>query len=78
MIKAESKKLLQDEKVIVEINRHKWFESEKVGYDIGFEKAAEDWISRFSQSWLKDNTGNASDARETKKTAALAKSRLKK
>ena len=79
MIKAESKKLLQDEKVVVEINRHKWFESEKIGYDIGFEKAAEDWINRFSQSWLKDNTGsNTSSNREIKKIAASAKSRLKK
>ena len=58
MIKAESKKLLQDERVLNEINQHKWFESEKVGYDIGFEKAAEDWINRYSQTWLKKNDGN--------------------
>ncbi len=27
-----------------EILRHKWIESEKVGYDIGFERALLDWI----------------------------------
>ena len=26
-----------------EILRHKWLESEKAGYDIGFEKALLDW-----------------------------------
>jgi hypothetical protein len=27
-----------------EILRHKWIESEKAGYDIGFERALTDWI----------------------------------
>ena len=58
MIKQDSKKaLLQDERVVGEINQHKWFESEKVGHDIGFEKAAEDWINRFSKKWLEKNSG---------------------
>ena len=35
-----------------EINRHLWIESEKVGHDIGFENAARDWMSRFSQVWM--------------------------
>lgn len=29
-----------------EINRHKWYESEKAGYDIGWERAATDWLVR--------------------------------
>ena len=29
-----------------EILRHKWIESEKLGYDIGFERALVDWITR--------------------------------
>lgn len=53
MLKQAKEKLLQDSRVIEEINRHKWFESQKVGYDIGFEKAAEDWIKRFSAEWMK-------------------------
>lgn len=34
-----------------EILRHKWLESEKVGYDIGFEKALLDWIVKHRSSW---------------------------
>ncbi len=44
--------LLKDKEVIEEINRHKWFESEKAGHDIGFEKAAEDWLNRFAATWV--------------------------
>ena len=46
------KNLLQRKEVIEEINRHLWLESEKAGYDIGFEKAAEDWLARFSAAWM--------------------------
>ena len=34
-----------------EILRHKWFESEKKGYDIGFERALLDWIRKHRESW---------------------------
>jgi hypothetical protein len=34
-----------------EILKHKWIESEKLGYDIGFEKALLDWIVRHRASW---------------------------
>lgn len=34
-----------------EILRHKWLESEKVGYDIGFEHALTDWILRHRTKW---------------------------
>ncbi len=30
-----------------EILLHKWYESERAGYDIGFERAAMDWMIRF-------------------------------
>ena len=36
-----------------EILRHKWIESEKLGYDIGFERALTDWIIRHRASWRK-------------------------
>jgi hypothetical protein len=55
MVKPGSKELLKDRRVIEEINRHLWIESEKAGYDIGFEKAAEDWLKRFSGEWIKYN-----------------------
>jgi hypothetical protein len=34
-----------------EILRHKWFESEKAGYDIGFERALTDWIIKHRAKW---------------------------
>lgn len=34
-----------------EILRHKWFQSEKAGHDIGFEKALLDWIVRHRAGW---------------------------
>ena len=34
-----------------EILRHKWIESEKVGHDIGFEKALLDWIVKHRSAW---------------------------
>jgi len=36
-----------------EILRHKWFESEKAGYDIGFERALTDWIVKHRSKWRK-------------------------
>jgi len=35
-----------------EILRHKWIESEKAGYDIGFERALIDWIITHRSVWL--------------------------
>ena len=55
-IKPGSRELLKDKRVIEEINRHLWIESEKAGHDIGFEAAAEDWLRRFSGEWLKYHT----------------------
>ncbi len=45
--------LLEVKEVVEEINRHLWLESEKAGYDIGYEKAAEDWLSKYALDWIK-------------------------
>lgn len=45
-------KLLSDKRVVEEINRHLWIQSEKAGYDIGFEQAKEDWLKNFSKAWM--------------------------
>jgi hypothetical protein len=37
-----------------EILRHKWIESEKAGYDIGFERALIDWIVKYRSVWLEE------------------------
>lgn len=34
-----------------EILRHKWIESEKLGRDIGFERALLDWIRNHRDAW---------------------------
>jgi hypothetical protein len=34
-----------------EILKHKWLESEKAGYDIGFERALIDWTVKYRAAW---------------------------
>ena len=36
-----------------EILRHKWLESERAGYDIGFERALIDWRLKHRSKWMK-------------------------
>ncbi|MFA7343642.1 MAG: hypothetical protein WC003_05000 [Terrimicrobiaceae bacterium] len=42
-----------------EILRHKWIESEKVGQDIGFERALLDWIVKYRSTWRSDRSRQA-------------------
>ncbi len=35
-----------------ELEKHKWFESEKKGNDIGFEKALIDWVTKHRIDWV--------------------------
>ena len=44
--------LLKDRRVLAEIDRHLWIESEKAGTDVGFEQAKIDWLNRFSKAWM--------------------------
>ena len=37
-----------------EILRHKWFESEKVGHDIGFDNARFSWMVHHRARWRKE------------------------
>jgi len=46
-------RLLDDERVVKEIERYKWIESERIGKDIGREKAAWEWIKAYGHIWLK-------------------------
>ena len=52
MIKISKEQLLKIPDVVDEINRHLWIESEKAGYDRGFDWAVEDWMKRFAKDWL--------------------------
>ncbi|MDE1920768.1 MAG: hypothetical protein KGJ09_08650 [Candidatus Omnitrophica bacterium] len=56
----DAKKLLRNKKVIEEINRHKWLESEIAGYDIGFEAATEDWLKKHASVWVAYHAGKKS------------------
>ena len=52
---VELKKLLKDKKVIEEINKHLWIESQKVGYSIGIERATDEWLSLYAHGWMRYN-----------------------
>jgi hypothetical protein len=43
-----------------EILRHKWLESERLGYDIGFERALLDWIRKHREGWRAARRAQAS------------------
>jgi|GEM_PF-800803 len=51
--------LLKDQDIVNEINRHKWIESEKAGVDIGFERAAREWINAYSKQYLAQHPGKS-------------------
>lgn len=52
MNKVNKTRLLKIQEVIDEINKHLWIESEKAGHDLGFQTAADDWLEKYSQSWI--------------------------
>lgn len=51
--------LLKDRDILNEINRYKWIESEKLGSDIGFERAAREWIYAYSKQYLAEHPGKS-------------------
>jgi hypothetical protein len=51
MLDSTLMKRLNDE-VLVEISRHRWFESEKAGCDIGANAAAYDWLEKHYEKWF--------------------------
>ncbi len=46
-----------------EIERHKYFLSEKAGYDVGWDQAAEDWDANYAAEFRRDtqHPGNGSN-----------------
>lgn len=58
MCKYPLEQLLKDRRVIEEIERHRWFEGEKQGKDIGFQPAAQDWYDRYANEWLRYHQPN--------------------
>lgn len=37
-----------------EIMKHKWYESERAGKDVGFAQALIDWTLKFKSKWMKE------------------------
>ena len=48
--KSNLYKFLQDEKE--EIQKHKWLEWEKAGYDIGQDSAVLSWVKHHRRKWM--------------------------
>jgi len=40
------------EQVKQEVMLHKWFESERAGHDIGWDRAFEDWLIRYGHEFF--------------------------
>lgn len=56
-----------------EIMMHKWLESEKVGYDIGFERALMDWRVKHRSKWIESRMKERSLARTSKQVTTPTK-----
>ncbi len=65
---SELKELLKDKRVVEEINKHLWIESQKVGYSIGIERATDEWLRLYAEGWLKYNKPTEYAKRKKKKT----------
>lgn len=37
-----------------EVNKHKWYESERAGKDIGWAQALIDWTLKFKSNWIRE------------------------
>jgi hypothetical protein len=53
--KAAGEDVLNSPEVIKEIEKHKWYESQKAGRDVGYEWAREDWARHYAEQWKKSH-----------------------
>jgi len=54
-----------------EILKHKWLESERLGYDIGFERALLDWIRKHRDTWRASRRAQLASALASNPGAAV-------
>lgn len=83
LTQQEKQSLLQNSHVIEEIKRHLWIESEKAGKDIGYDKAASQWLEQYAEAWVayhmpkkfksKPETAKADDAENKRKAKTYLK-----
>ena len=64
---TELRELLKDKRVIEEINKHLWIESQKVGYSIGIERATDEWLKLYAMGWMRYNAPAKYDKAKSKK-----------
>ena len=64
---SDLRELLSDKRVIEEINRHLWIESQKAGYNIGIERATDEWLMLYAEGWMKFHTPEKYAALQAKK-----------
>ncbi len=64
----ELRELLKDKRVVEEINKHLWIESQKAGYSIGIERATDEWLRLYAGGWLKYNKLTEYAQRKRKKS----------
>lgn len=50
---SDLRELLKDKRVIEEINKHLWIESQKAGYSIGMVRATDEWLQLYALEWMK-------------------------
>jgi len=73
MTENDKKQLLKDKRVVEEISRHQWIESEKIGYDVGFDQAASEWLEKFSKAWMRYHMPKRKSASTKGNKAAFTK-----
>jgi hypothetical protein len=52
---SDLRELLNNKLVIEEIHKHLWIESQKAGYNIGIERATDEWLRLYAEGWMKYN-----------------------
>lgn len=52
---SDLRELLKDKRVVEEINKHLWIESQKAGFSIGIERATDEWLRLYAEGWLRYN-----------------------
>ena len=75
---SDMRELLNDKRVIEEINRHLWIESQKAGYSIGLERATDEWLRLYAEGWMKYHMPEKFDEMRAKEKKAKVKQEKKK
>ena len=70
--------LLKNKEVLEEINRHLCIESQKAGYNIGVERATDEWLRLYAEGWVKYHMPEKFQELQAKKKKEKEKAKKKK